>query len=114
MSNRRRIRPGLRGDYDGTCIVCLTPTDTGLAFQGPAEWAIAGLTVLGVPADEAAITLEARWETAPGNVPDGEVTVPVRVCRECVRRCPASFPDPVLVVDGAEIPVIAGPVGDQR
>jgi hypothetical protein len=106
------ITPGLQGDYRGTCVVCVKPTDTGLAFIGEAEWVIAGLQVLGVPADQAEGTARQAWreqgrDVDDGNVPDGELTATVRVCRACVRRASgARFPDPVLLVGGAAVPAI--------
>ena len=75
--------PGLDGTYRGSCAVCRRGTDTGLVFQGVAEWALAGLQVLGIPEDEAAIMLEQATGCDPGKVPTGEVTLPVRVCRQC-------------------------------
>jgi hypothetical protein len=117
VSNQRKIKPGLRGDYDGTCVVCLTPTDTGLAFRGPAEFLIAGLTVLGVPEDQAhAVYRHSQAEEgnhlAPGQVKDGIHNLLIRVCARCVARCPANFPAPVLAIHGAELPTIAPLDGD--
>jgi hypothetical protein len=84
--------PGLDGTYDGSCIVCLEGTDTGLAFRGSAEWSTAGLMVLGVPQDQAtAIVQEANGSPA-GTLPAGLVTTGVRVCRGCVDASGASFP----------------------
>jgi hypothetical protein len=100
---------GLLGCYDGTCIVCLRPTDTALAFRGPAEWHLSALKVLGVPEDQAYATKLPGWRerygTRPGEVPDGVLSEAYRVCLDSVRACPAPFPDPVLV-DGAELPTI--------
>jgi hypothetical protein len=113
VSNTRKLRtaPGLRGDYSGTCIVCLTPTDTGLGFRGEAEFVIAGLRVLGVPEDEEYTTFRAGWADAghdleDGEVPDGIIEVPVRVCTRCVSRCPAKFPAPALAMAGATLPTV--------
>jgi hypothetical protein len=35
----------------------MRPTDTGLAFEGRVEWAIAGLIILGLEEDVAVVTL---------------------------------------------------------
>jgi hypothetical protein len=77
--------PGLNGTYTGSCVVCLQGCDTALAFRGEAEWVLAGLRVLGLPDDEAAKTLTEVTGCAPGMVPDGKITVPVRVCEACVQ-----------------------------
>lgn len=83
--------PGLQGNYRESCLICLTGTDTGLAFVGEAEWAIAGLNVLGVPMDQAPAVFDAMTGCVPGTVPDGEMTVVVTVCASCVQRSSASF-----------------------
>ncbi len=115
MSNRKKLKlpaPGLDGSYRDTCIVCFTPTDTGLGFRGEAEWCIAGIRVLGVPEDHAYPTFREGWidsghELGDGEVPDGVIDVPVRVCAGCVSKCPADFPAPVLAVPGAALPTIS-------
>jgi hypothetical protein len=38
------------------------------------------------PEDEAAQMLTYTTGCAPGMVPDGELTIPVRVCESCVKR----------------------------
>lgn len=106
------VHPGLDGTYEGTCIACLTPTDTALAFRGEAKWFIAGLYALGIPEDQAFATAHVIWsESDPmlrkGQVPGGIVTEAIRVCRKCVRSAGPSFPDPVLAIADAEIPVIS-------
>jgi hypothetical protein len=45
-------RPGLRGNYSGSCVVCLRGTDTGFAVRGDAEAVIAALIAAGVPESE--------------------------------------------------------------
>lgn len=77
--------PNLNGDYRDSCVVCLKGTDTGLAFVGEAEWVLAGLRVLGVPDDQASETLGAVTGCQPGMVPDGEITVQLRVCETCAK-----------------------------
>ena len=87
--------PGLRGDYNGSCIVCFHGTDTALAFEGEAEWVIAGLVTLGIPTEfEAGVMMSHFFDVPPGTVPDGIVTLGVQVCADCVERCPANFPKP--------------------
>jgi hypothetical protein len=88
MTNHRphRPEPGLDGTYEDSCVICLRGTDTLLAFRGPVEWAIAGLAHLGLSRAEATATVE-NWAAEQGypdgTVPAGDVTVGVRVCREC-------------------------------
>ena len=83
---------GLHGDYTGSCVVCLNGTETAVAFEGEAEWVIAGFTVLGVMSDQSRATLAEsapeRWQD--GKVPAGRVTEAVRVCGDCAGR--AGFP----------------------
>jgi hypothetical protein len=94
--------PGLDGTYTGACVVCLQGCDTALAFRGEAEWVIAGLRVLGLPGDEAEKTLTDITGCEPGMVPNGELTVPVRVCETCVQ---ASGTGMRVGLATAEIPV---------
>jgi len=68
-SRTAMTRPGLDGSYRETCIVCLRGTDTGLAFEGEAEWLLAGLEQLGVPEDEAYATLLPEWTEKFGTKP---------------------------------------------
>lgn len=80
-----KIRPpGLGGDYADSCVACLRGTDTGLAFAGEAEWSLAGMRVLGIPDDIAHVMLEQNTGCEPGKVPDGDITVALRVCKSCV------------------------------
>jgi hypothetical protein len=103
----------LQGNHTGTCVVCIKPTDTALAFKGDPEWAIAGLQMLGLTPDHAYRTLLVAWRerygTQDGQVPDHEVCEAIRVCRGCVRACSALFPDPGLAVAEAYVPVIEQP-----
>lgn len=94
--------PGLDGTYTGSCAVCLQGCDTALAFRGEAEWALAGLRVLGVPGDEAEKILTLVTGCEPGMVPNGELTVPVRVCETCVQ---ASGTGMHVGLASAEVPV---------
>ena len=95
----RRGAAGLQGDYSGTCVVCLQPTDTALGFRGTAEWLAARLVVLGLPNEQAIAMVQ--------NVEGDEMMV--RVCAACVERCPASFPPPALVLPGRAILTIEQP-----
>ena len=84
--------PNLQGDYHGSCVVCLQGTDTGIAFVGPAEWAVAGLMTLGIPEDQAFDTISFGTGCDRGMIPEGEQTIPVRVCQSCVDKCGVRFP----------------------
>jgi hypothetical protein len=95
--------PGLQGTYEGSCVVCLQGCDTGLAFRGEAEWAIAGLLNLGIPQDQAAATLEAFTGSEPGMVPNGIITVPVRLCEVCLAKSGLNM-QVGLVAKGGELP----------
>jgi ferredoxin len=98
--------------YANTCIVCLKPTDTAMAFRGEAEWLIAGLVTLGVPEDQAyGAYRQSENKGDADDLEDGEVRagvhdMSVRVCAACVRACPAGFPAPALAVSGAVLPTI--------
>ena len=94
---------GIHGTDAESCVVCLRGTDTALAFVGEAEWAVAGLQHLGVPDYQAGATVSYGLGCGPGEVPDGEVTVMFRVCRECADK--AGFPV-ALVTAAADIPAI--------
>jgi hypothetical protein len=58
------IKRNLQGNYAGTCVGCLRPTDTGLAVRGPAEAQIAFLMVLGMTYDEAKGAAQESWRGA--------------------------------------------------
>lgn len=83
--------PNLHGTYEDSCAVCMRGTDSGLAFKGEAEWAVAGLFMLGIPEDQAATMVSSATGCEPGEVPPGEVTVSVRVCRECAEASPTGM-----------------------
>ena len=76
--------PGLDGTYRDTCVVCLRGTDTGLAFYGIAEWALAGMQILGLPDWEAEGLLAEATGLPVGTVPAGEILIALRVCTACV------------------------------
>lgn len=100
MSGATTISAGLDGTFNGTCVICLTPTDTVLGFQGEAEWCISGLYTLGIPMDEAVIMAEHCWGADPGLVPQGTQYVGVQVCNECVAKVEPPFPKPQLAALG--------------
>jgi hypothetical protein len=81
--------------------VCLRGTDTGLALTGVAEFVVAGHVKLGVPQDQAVLMVSEATGCEPGNVPVGEFTVVVRVCRECANRAG----EPVGLI-ATEVPLI--------
>lgn len=101
--------PGLRGNYERSCCVCLRGTDTALAFKGEGEWLIAGIHSLGVPMDDAIPMVSNALGAPPGEVPDGMVEIGVRVCSACAAKAPAWFPAPVVLMRGAPIPTIVQP-----
>jgi hypothetical protein len=103
------LDPGLQGDYSQSCCVCLRGTDTALAFQGEVEWLIAGLMSLGIPEQEAGAMVSRHFGCPDGEVPCGCLTLPVRVCSECVSRANPSFPAPAVVMRDAQFPVIGQP-----
>jgi hypothetical protein len=84
--------PGLQGDYRDSCVVCFQGCDTAVAFRGEAEWVVAGLSVLGVPMDQAATTVSMLAECEPGMCPEGQMTVAVRVCEACHAKSRTGFP----------------------
>jgi hypothetical protein len=91
----------------GSCVVCGHGTDTVLAFHGEAEWHIAALQVLGIPAQEVEATYAAATRGELGKVPVGEFTVQVRVCTACVEKSPFHpRVRPVLAIPGQEVPAI--------
>lgn len=78
-----------------SCVACYRgDTTTALVFRGEAEWAAAGLHVLGVSESEALATIELFAEqelgSPPGTVPAGTLDLAVRVCPSCAKR--AGFP----------------------
>lgn len=93
----------------GSCIACGQGTDTALGVEGPAEWHVAFLVVLGVPSEQAGAIVSGSTGNPPGSGPRFTYRASYRVCAGCVRDCGAAppFPAPMLALDGAEIPVIA-------
>lgn len=103
--------PGLNGDYADTCAICLTPTDTALAFRGEPEWCIAILSHLDIPADQAMHMVANFYSNSEEEMPD-QLTVPVRICSECTSN--ANIPDPGLVMVGHGIPLVQQPRDPQE
>jgi hypothetical protein len=99
-------RPGLRGSYRGSCVVCLRGTDTGFAVRGPAEAVIAALIVAGVPESEAYETARAMWneqglEVAEGNIPSGVQDAVITLCTDDADRAGLS----VALLASGELPM---------
>jgi hypothetical protein len=112
MADVRLPPPGLNGTYDGTCIVCVMPTDTALAVVGEGEWHHAFLEMLGILEDEVPAVLHSMWSSQPnppalGEVPCGVITELYRVCVTYAGKSPAPFPKPALAVVGARLPSVA-------
>jgi len=102
MSNKAKIKLGLRGDYRGSCVVCLRPTDTGLATEGEADYAMAMLIELGVPEGQAPDVVSLAAGVEPGMAYVGRQTVVFRVCARCAAA--AGFVAPGLLAAGAPVP----------
>lgn len=100
---------GLNGDYSGTCLVCIAPTDTALGFRGEPEWCIAGIMALGVPQAQAEHMVKAGYSDAFDQLPD-PLAVVIRVCAECVEDVQPKFPRPGLALPGHEVPGIYQPL----
>lgn len=84
-------RPGLRGSYSGSCVVCLRGTDTGFAVRGDAEAVIAAVIAAGVQEAQAYETARAMWneqglEVAEGNVPGGVHEAVITLCKNDADR----------------------------
>jgi hypothetical protein len=94
-----------------SCVVCYrSDTDTALAFQGEAEFAIAALHAkLGLPLDKAMSTVrifsEHELGCEPGMVRRGEFTYVFRVCQECADKAGL----PVGQVGSGHVPGIRQP-----
>jgi hypothetical protein len=74
-----------------SCVCCYRgDTDTAVAFQGEAEFAMAGLIRLGVPKGEAGPTVQVFCEHElgcdPGMVPAGDFTYVFRLCPDCAAK----------------------------
>jgi len=84
--------PFLEGYLRDSCVVCNQGTDTGMVFTGSAEWLIGGLMSLGIPEVTAHAKVINYFRdnkgAAPGMVLEGEHTIGVTVCAECVAKAP--------------------------
>jgi len=89
-----------------TCAVCGRRTEMGIAFQGEAEWVIAGMVQLGIPGDQAAVMVTDITRCDPGKVPVGRFTLPMRTCATCAARIPGLVPMPL---DGGQLPCVTQP-----
>lgn len=79
--------PGINNTYDGACVVCYRGTDTGVAFDCDADFAMAALTMLGVPMDQAIATVQRVHATQMNpNKPWA-----VHLCRRCAARSGSGF-----------------------
>jgi hypothetical protein len=79
--------PGLKGNYEGSCVSCLRGTDTAVGLHGEAEWMIAFLVAkLHVPMDEAVTMFSVATGCDPGKAPRGEFAVRVTLCKECADK----------------------------
>jgi hypothetical protein len=77
----------VQGTYEGSCVICLQGTDTGLQFIGEAEWLVAALMHLGVRNQEEAVAVVGHcFSCDPGRLPNGVVTMPVRLCESCLKK----------------------------
>jgi hypothetical protein len=75
--------------YSGSCVACLTGTDTGLVIAGEAEMHVAAMACWGLSPDRAVEIL--RYQCGPPPPPprevrDGELKVNYRVCTVCAAR----------------------------
>jgi hypothetical protein len=60
--------PGLKGNYEGSCVTCLQGTDTVVGLKGEAEWMIAFLVAkLQIPTEEAIIMFSLAHGCDPGS-----------------------------------------------
>lgn len=94
----------------GSCVVCGQGTDTALGVDGEAEWHVAALQMLGIPAAEAPDVLASATGAPAGMARTGRFKMPILVCAECVSKS-VFHPRlaPVLYVEGNMLPTIAQP-----
>ena len=75
-----------------SCVACFKgDVTTGLALRGEPEFAIAAIHVFaGIPIDQATATFlqyaESEPGAEPGEVPDQDVEIGIRLCRECAEK----------------------------
>lgn len=81
------MRPGLKGNFEGSCVSCLQGTDTAVGLKGEAEWIIAfEVAKLQIPIDQAVTMLSLATGCDPGKAPNGELALRVALCRECADK----------------------------
>jgi len=91
------------GTYYGTCVACMRPTDSGLAFTGKPWQFLSGLIKLGLSENQALRTLAASatdnrtLHTLQNNE---ESTMPVQVCTTCAEAAGMSA---ALSADGLTV-----------
>lgn len=90
----------------GSCIACLTGTDTALGFRGDIDWVAGGLVALGVPTEQAIATVENS--DIPVNL-YGQFEAIFQVCTNCCTK--SSLPAPVLIHSGVSVPTLEQPGG---
>jgi hypothetical protein len=107
METLRFDNPPLVAPHDA-CVCCLRgDTTTGLAFEGCAEWCIAGLINLGIPDDEATHMVERGIDDGTVDTTARDIYVyPCRVCPTCATRNTSL---PVAEVKSGTIPKIVQP-----
>jgi hypothetical protein len=89
-----------------SCIACFKgDVPTVIAFEGEAEWILAGLCVLGLPEDQAYATLrhwletEQGWTGGAGTVPTGTLRFSCVCCAECAAPTfPVGLPEHAPVI----------------
>jgi hypothetical protein len=71
--------PNLKGNYEGSCVICFRGADTGLGLEGEAPWLAAFLIAqLGIAKDQAIAMIEQK-------PPDTHWLI-VQVCESCSQR----------------------------
>jgi hypothetical protein len=95
-------------DREGSCIVCLTETDTALGFAGEPEWLVASLVQVGVPDDQAVVIVNRRDLAArhPESFPEHGMGMVVQVCANCVERSGQPLPRPTVLFPAMDVPFV--------
>jgi hypothetical protein len=81
--------PGFDGTFNGTCIACITPTDTGVMLEGRAEFHIAAMQLWGIPDEQIASLLRMdvkTYELRAHEIPEGSFRAGFRVCERCAAK----------------------------
>lgn len=90
----------------GTCVVCMTRTDTAVAFIGEPLWSIAGMIGLGIPKDQAIALVKMVPPFRTNEGPYGDEIRIFRVCGDCTDR--VDLPRPGPLKDG-DVPLVHQP-----